>query len=62
MCMLLGSSKPLPPQRLAELDSDHDEYVTKFEAAAGAAITDGFVLAEDREALLATAAAAETFG
>ena len=62
MCMLLGSSKPLPPQRLAELYADHEEYLTKFEAAADAAITDGFVLAEDREALLATAAAPETFG
>jgi hypothetical protein len=54
-CLLFGSTNPLPEARLAELYSDEAAYLAAFEEAAEAAVSAGFVLPEDREALLAYA-------
>lgn len=55
VCLLMGSTLPIPQDRLAEMFPSRELYLEKFEAAADAAIAAGFVLEEDREALLATA-------
>ncbi len=55
ICLLLGSSKPLQAARLAQLYSSRADYRQKFDAAADRAIKSGFVLAADRDALLAFA-------
>jgi hypothetical protein len=54
-CLLFGSTTPIPDARLAELYAGRADYVSAFEAAADAAVGAGFVLPEDREALLAYA-------
>ncbi len=51
-CMLFGSTTPLPEGRLAELYPSADEYLDAYTEAADAAVEAGFVLEEDREALL----------
>jgi hypothetical protein len=53
ICRLFGSTQVLPPDRLAVLWPDTDAYLAAYRAAADAAITAGFVLAEDRDELLA---------
>jgi hypothetical protein len=55
ICLLLGSTKPLSAQRLAQLYPSRADYVRRYSADADAAIKAGFVLAEDRAALLAYA-------
>lgn len=55
ICLLLGSTTPLDEERLVELHGSADGYLLAYEEAADAAIDAGFVLAEDREALLADA-------
>lgn len=52
ICLLLGSTTPLPAERIAELYASRDDYVRRYEAATDRAIAAGFVLAEDRGALL----------
>jgi hypothetical protein len=52
LCILLGSTTPLSAERTAELYSSRDDYVQKYAAATDDVIEAGFVLAEDREALL----------
>jgi hypothetical protein len=52
ICLLLGSSKPLPAARIAQLYSSRDDYQQKFAADADQAIAAGFVLQADRDALL----------
>lgn len=54
-CLLMGSTTPLPADRLGELYPSADEYVDAYAEAADAAIEAGFVLDDDREALLADA-------
>ena len=54
-CLLFGSTKPLPRARVGELYADRAAYLSAYEAAADAAVEAGFVLPEDREALLAHA-------
>ena len=54
-CLLFGSTNPLPEGRLSELYADEAAYLAAFEEAADAAVSAGFVLPEDREALLAYA-------
>lgn len=54
-CRLFGSTVALPAARLKELYADRDAYLAAYERAADAAIEAGFVLAEDRAALLADA-------
>jgi hypothetical protein len=55
LCILLGSTKPLPDARLAELYPSRGDYVQQYEAATQRAIDAGFVLEDDRDALLAFA-------
>jgi hypothetical protein len=55
ICILLGSTTPLPPERLAALYTSRDDYTRKFDAAADKVIAAGFVLEADRDALLAYA-------
>lgn len=52
---LIGKSVPFEPQKLRELYPDHATYVRKFEAAAQAAVTSGFLLPRDADALIADA-------
>ena len=51
ICLLLGSTTPLPPPDPAERYGSAEAYEAEFDAAADAAIAAGFVLEEDREAL-----------
>ncbi len=53
LCLLLGSTTPLPATRIAELYASPAEYEQLYESATDTAIAAGFVLEEDREALLA---------
>jgi hypothetical protein len=52
LCLLLGSTTPLPAERLTALYASRQDYVQRYEAAADDVIQAGFVLAEDRDALL----------
>jgi hypothetical protein len=51
-CLLLGSTLPLPADRLAALHPTRVVYEQDYEAATDDTIAAGFALAEDREALL----------
>ena len=55
ICLLLGSTKPFTASRLAELYPSRTAYVQKYDADADATIKAGFVLADDRAALIAYA-------
>lgn len=55
ICTLSGSESPLPVERLAQLYPSSAEYLERYQAGADAAIQAGFVLPEDRDALLAYA-------
>jgi hypothetical protein len=55
ICLLLGSTTPLPAARLAQLYSSRDAYLTAYRKAADHAVAAGFVLREDRDALVAAA-------
>jgi hypothetical protein len=55
ICLLLGSSKPFTAARLAQLYPSRAVYQQKYNAATDAAIKAGYVLAADRDALLAFA-------
>jgi hypothetical protein len=55
ICLLLGSTVPLSAARLAQLYPSRTAYVQRYDADADAAIRAGFVLPEDRAALLAYA-------
>ena len=55
ICLLLGSTKPLSTARLGELYPSRAEYVRRYAKDAAAVIKAGFVLREDRAALLAFA-------
>ncbi len=55
LCLLLGSTKPLPPERIAELYPSRAAYYERFSAEADRVIEAGFVLEADRQALLAFA-------
>jgi hypothetical protein len=52
ICLLLGSTLPVPDARLSSLFASDDEYLAAYEGAADAAIAAGFVLADDREPVL----------
>ncbi|EFC82519.1 alpha/beta hydrolase domain-containing protein [Parafrankia sp. EUN1f] len=53
ICLLIGSSKPLSAARLAALYPSRADYVQRYSSSADAAVGAGFVLAEDRPALIA---------
>jgi hypothetical protein len=55
LCILLGSTKPLTDDRLAELYPNRAAYQQQYEADAKRTIDAGFVLEPDRAALLAFA-------
>ena len=52
LCLLLGSTTPLADERLAELYSSRAEYEELYAAGVDAAVAAGFILDEDRDALL----------
>jgi hypothetical protein len=52
ICLLLGSTTPLPAERIAALYESRTDYEQRFETAVDEAIDAGFVLEEDREALM----------
>lgn len=51
-CMLFGSTTPLAAERVAELYASSRAYLDAYAASADAAIQAGFVLDDDRDALL----------
>jgi len=55
ICLLLGSTKPFSAARIAQLYPSRAAYVQRYDADADAAIKAGFVLPEDRAALVAFA-------
>jgi hypothetical protein len=57
-CLLLGTTTPLPPDRIRQLYPDHPAYVTKFTAAADRAVRSGYLLPADRDEAVARAASA----
>jgi hypothetical protein len=62
VCLLSGSTVPIPPDALTGMYPSPDDYEQQFNEAADAAIEAGFVLEEDREALLAYADPARVLG
>ncbi len=52
VCVLFGSTTPIPDAQLAELYADADAYLAAYEEATDAAVEAGFVLDDDREAIL----------
>jgi hypothetical protein len=55
ICLLLGSTEPFSAARLAQLYPSRAAYLQRYNADADATIKAGFVLREDRAALLAFA-------
>jgi hypothetical protein len=55
ICVLSGSTKPLTPERLAQLYPSSADYTQRYNADADQASAAGYVLAPDRDALLAYA-------
>lgn len=51
-CILFGSTVPLPDTRIAELYPSRTAYEDPYEASTNATLDAGFVLEEDRDALL----------
>lgn len=56
ICELVGSTVPLPDERIAALYADRADYVNQFAQSADEAIAAGFILPADREALIAMSA------
>jgi hypothetical protein len=57
-CSLFGAAEPLTDAQLAQLYSDHDDYVAQVTESADAAVEAGFLLPEDRDAVVAEAESA----
>lgn len=55
ICILSGSTLPMPPERIAARFPDVATYEEQYAAAVDAAVDAGFVLDEDREAIQAHA-------
>jgi hypothetical protein len=55
VCLLFGQTRPVPVEDLRRRYSGLDEYLSAYAAATDAAIAAGFVLAEDRDEVLADA-------
>ena len=62
VCILMGSTTPLDDAQLAELYPTRDDYVAAYEAATDAAIEAGVALDDDRDEILAGAAARSRAG
>lgn len=52
ICLLLGSTMPLPDARLAELYASRADYARRYARAVDETIEAGFALEDDRDALL----------
>lgn len=52
-CLIMGTTTPIAPDRLAALYPDRDAYVAAYAAATDAAIDAGFLLEDDREEIVA---------
>jgi len=52
LCLLLGSARPFSAERINALYASREDYLKRFETSADEVIAGGFVLPEDREALL----------
>ena len=52
LCLLFGTTRPMPDRRLAELYADRADFEQRYGAGVEAAIAAGHVLPEDREALM----------
>jgi hypothetical protein len=52
ICILLGTTQPLPADRLAALYDSRTDYEERYDAAIDTAVEAGFVLHEDRDGLL----------
>lgn len=55
ICILFGTTTPIPADQLAARYSSAEEYLAAYEEATDAAIEAGFVLPEDRDTALAEA-------
>lgn len=55
ICLLFGSTTALPGEQLADLYRSRADYLDRYAGAVEQGIADGFLLASDREALLADA-------
>ncbi len=55
ICLLLGSSTPIPNEQLVERYGTAEAYLAAYEASTDEAIGAGFVLADDRDEVLADA-------
>src|SRR5690606_35787360 len=55
VCLLMGSTTPLPDDRLVELHGTRAAYEEAYAASVDDAVAAGFVLADDRAALEAYA-------
>ena len=55
LCLLMGSTTPIPADQLAQLYASDDEYLAAYESATDGMIDAGFALADDREQILAEA-------
>lgn len=55
LCILMGSTSPLPAERIVELHGTRARYEAAYDAALDEAVAAGFVLDDDREALAAFA-------
>jgi hypothetical protein len=55
VCILMGTTAPLPAERLAALHPSREAYLAAYEKAADAMVDAGFALADDRAQLLADA-------
>jgi hypothetical protein len=54
-CSLFGTETPFTRAQLAELYTDHDDYVAEVTASADAAVEAGFLLPADRDSFVADA-------
>ena len=52
ICLLLGSTTPMTPEQLAARYPSPDDYLAAYEEATGAAVEAGFVIDDDRPAML----------
>jgi hypothetical protein len=51
ICLLLGSTTPLPAERITELYTSRADYLDRYDAATDEAIDASFVLDDDRAAI-----------
>jgi hypothetical protein len=52
ICLLLGSTTPMTPQQISARYPSPDDYLAAYEEATDAAVEAGFVLDDDRQAML----------